>query len=86
MLVIVFAMQIKYIDEMRKSGRTIKEDCSTADARYQRGVVYAFAIYVLIVGLAGIVLVSTVPSTKADIATLIKNNSETLLKRKRGRK
>lgn len=66
----IFALQIRYIDDIRKSTRTIKEDC-TQTHKYRRGVVYAFAIFMFVVGITTLLFVSTVVDAKHDIATMI---------------
>lgn len=75
-LILIFAMQVKYIDGIRNSSLTVKENCSQPERRYQRGVVYAFAIYIFIVGMGGILLMSAVFDSKDDLLSIIKNSSQ----------
>ncbi len=76
-LILVFAMQIKYIEEIRKSTLTVQENCSDPDRRYQRGVVYAFAIYMFVVGLGGILLMAVFFDSKDDLLSIINNTNQT---------
>jgi small-conductance mechanosensitive channel len=70
LLIGIFALQIRYIDEIRRSGRTVKEDC-TPKNRYVHSVVYAFAIFIFVIGLVGLLVLSAVLDAKSDMATML---------------
>jgi cytochrome b561 len=79
----IFVLQIVYIRDIWNSERTITDDCTTADNQTYRQLAYGFAVFLIVIGVAGILgLMVMYNTTKDNLHPLTQHDMASLLQDK----